>query len=304
MIIHVFGKPNVGKSTIALALKNKFAEVDLNSILIDGGDLRLTLNKVLGFSKSDRLENHTRVFDIANYLSQQDQIVILTAINPYQCYRDELYNRLVKPPLLVYLDCPLEELIQRDTKQLYVRALLPSNDLNFLPNFTGISDNFDEPTQYDLKLNTLELNIDQCVEKIVEKLFPKLIIAETPPKSMYVGRWQPFHRGHQWLIQQQLEKEKEILIGIRNMPVSPSNPLNAYQVAYCIKKIFPNDNVVVKIIPDIESFNYGRKVGYEINEYTPEDNIFSISGTNIRENISYNENIDVSLHEILNNWII
>lgn len=103
---------------------------------------------------------------------------------------------------------------------------------------------------------------------------------------MYVGRWQTWHEGHEWLIKQQLEKGKNCWIAIRDVEVGPGNPHTAHEVLMNISQtdFFKenSDNLHLSIIPDIESFNYGRDVGYEVIEHTPPEDISMISGTSIR----------------------
>ena len=100
---------------------------------------------------------------------------------------------------------------------------------------------------------------------------------------MFVGRWQPFHDGHKWLINQKLKQGKNVLICVRDMETDENNPWNANQVQQGIEYAYRNyDNVKVMIIPDIESINYGRDVGYKIIEHLPPDDIREISATKIR----------------------
>lgn len=104
--------------------------------------------------------------------------------------------------------------------------------------------------------------------------------------SLYVGRWQTWHEGHEWLIKQQLDKGKNCLIAIRDVEVDSNNPLTAHQVMMNISEtdFFKenSDKISLTIIPDIDSFNYGRDVGYEVIKHTPPDEIAKISGTSIR----------------------
>lgn len=105
--------------------------------------------------------------------------------------------------------------------------------------------------------------------------------------SMFIGRWQPWHSGHQWLIEQRLQQSKNVLICIRDLEPDEKNPFTAQEVENNIKKHlwrYLNDEVVkVIIIPDIESINFGRDVGYDIIEHIPPDDIREISATLIRQ---------------------
>ena len=108
--------------------------------------------------------------------------------------------------------------------------------------------------------------------------------------SMFIGRWQPWHKGHQWLIDQRLKEGKNVLICIRDMMPDENNPYTCEEVydnlkdrlSYYIQKGF----VKLMIIPDIESINYGRDVGYEIIEHKPPENIKKIKGRELRKEIT------------------
>lgn len=100
--------------------------------------------------------------------------------------------------------------------------------------------------------------------------------------AFFIGRWQPFHDGHKWLINQKLKNNIPVLIGIMDNKKDDRNPYSAREVEMMIKDVYQNENVVTIIIPPIESVNYGRNVGYEINEFKPPPEIKKISGTRIR----------------------
>lgn len=105
--------------------------------------------------------------------------------------------------------------------------------------------------------------------------------------SMFVGRWQPLHLGHQWLFNQSLEEEKNVLICIRDVKPDDKNPFTPEEVKLNIENhygdLITEERVKVIIIPDIESINYGRGVGYDIIEHTPPQEIHDISATKVRE---------------------
>ena len=102
--------------------------------------------------------------------------------------------------------------------------------------------------------------------------------------SLFIGKWQPWHDGHTWLIEERLKLAKNILIGIReieNPKYSPSD------IKLKVFRLFPTEVNIGTIdfieLPDIESINYGRDVGYDIIEHIPPEDIKEISGTKIRE---------------------
>jgi nicotinamide mononucleotide adenylyltransferase len=108
-------------------------------------------------------------------------------------------------------------------------------------------------------------------------------------RALFIGRWQPLHPGHQWLFNQKLEQGIPILIAVRDTPVNDSNPFATEDVIANLEKEYSEEveSGMVKVIsiPDIESVNYGRGVGYEINEFVPPSNIGKISATKIREKL-------------------
>tara|TARA_B110000263_G_C15003273_1_gene371561 strand:+ start:73 stop:411 length:339 start_codon:yes stop_codon:yes gene_type:complete len=108
-------------------------------------------------------------------------------------------------------------------------------------------------------------------------------------RALFIGRWQPLHPGHKWLFNQKLEQEIPILIAVRDTPLDKSNPFTTDNVVSNLEKEYSEEveSGMVKVIsiPDIESVNYGRGVGYEINEYAPPKDIGKISATEIRESL-------------------
>ena len=104
--------------------------------------------------------------------------------------------------------------------------------------------------------------------------------------SMFVGRWQPWHPGHRWLIDQRLNEGKNVLICIRDVESDKNNPFSPQEIQENITKelqeLIQNGRVKIIIIPDIESINYGRGVGYDIIEHVPPPKISEISATKLR----------------------
>jgi cytidyltransferase-like protein len=127
------------------------------------------------------------------------------------------------------------------------------------------------------------------MEKIHVLGDPKLKESKDKTYSMFIGRWQPWHSGHQWLIDQRLEQGKNVLICIRDINPDEKNPFTAQEVEDNITKHLENlideGKVKVMVIPNIESVNFGRGVGYDIIEQIPPENIREISATKIREQL-------------------
>jgi cytidyltransferase-like protein len=127
------------------------------------------------------------------------------------------------------------------------------------------------------------------MEKIHVEGDPKLKNNVGKQYSMFIGRWQPWHAGHRWLIDQRLEQGKNVLICIRNVQPDDKNPFTAQEVENNIKQklwqLVGEERVKVMVIPDIESVNFGRGVGYDIIEHIPPQEVSDISATKIREQL-------------------
>lgn len=111
--------------------------------------------------------------------------------------------------------------------------------------------------------------------------------------AMFIGRWQPWHQGHRWLIDQQLNEGKKVLIAIRDMKPNEKNPFTAAEVFKNISvelaDLIQEGLIKIMILPDIESINIGRDVGYHIIEHVPPMEVGEISATKIRQQMKGNE---------------
>ena len=105
--------------------------------------------------------------------------------------------------------------------------------------------------------------------------------------AMFIGRWQPLHDGHKAMFQKAMQQGKNILICVRDGEVNEKNPFTSEEVKKTIEDTYAllvNSGIVkVMVIPDIESVNFGRGVGYDIVEYVPPTEISDVSATKIRE---------------------
>ncbi|WP_291285558.1 adenylyl-sulfate kinase [Flavobacterium sp.] len=152
ILIQFTGLSGSGKTTLAENVRQLLVEKNYKVEIIDGDVYRKTICKDLGFSKEDRCENVRRLFNVGRNFVVSDTIVLMSVINPYENLRNELRNhQFVRT---VYLDCSINNLIKRDPKGLYKKALLPDSDRDKINNFTGISDVFEVPVNADLVLKT------------------------------------------------------------------------------------------------------------------------------------------------------
>jgi len=125
---------------------------------------------------------------------------------------------------------------------------------------------------------------------------------------MFIGRWQPMHDGHKWLISQKLDKGIPVLICVRDIPPDEKNPFTTEQTVEMIGDVYDGRDVEVLVISDIESVNWGRGVGYETNEHKPPPDVGFVSATSIRESIKtgtdkWKESVDEKIHDKVIHYI-
>tara|TARA_B100000945_G_C20272750_1_gene544767 strand:- start:188 stop:649 length:462 start_codon:yes stop_codon:yes gene_type:complete len=134
---------------------------------------------------------------------------------------------------------------------------------------------------------------------------------ESKKYAIFIGRFQPYHQGHISLIMQKINNGIPALIMVRDIDPDEKNPFTTEQTVKMIKKyhLAHGHDVKVIIIPDMESVNYGRGVGYEINEFTPPENIGWISATKIRNSINegnddWKQLVDVSIQDDVERYLL
>jgi bifunctional enzyme CysN/CysC len=158
------GLSGSGKSTIAKAVEAKLFADGRPVYRLDGDNLRLGLNRDLGFSKDDRRENIRRTAETAKLFNDAGVSVICSLISPMQIDRDRARDIIGRDNFLeVYLSAPLAECKKRDPHGLYQRALRGE-----IPEFTGVSAPYEAPESPDLELDTSETPLDDCVERLLQ----------------------------------------------------------------------------------------------------------------------------------------
>ncbi len=105
-------------------------------------------------------------------------------------------------------------------------------------------------------------------------------------RATFLGRWQPPHSGHDWLIRQALDKGEPVQILVRDIPPDDANPLTTEQTCILLGNAYAHDDVVIRIVEDVSAIHYGRGVGYGIIEHVPPDDVAAISATDIRRRIA------------------
>jgi len=158
------GLPSSGKSTLARLIEKRLTDNGFHTEVLDGDEIRLRLSKGLGYSKEDRDENIRRISYVASIITRCGAIAITCAISPYRNIREEARKEIGRF-IEVYVKCPVEECIKRDIKGLYKKALSGE-----IPNFTGISDPYEEPLKADIVVETNNETIEESSNKILSYL--------------------------------------------------------------------------------------------------------------------------------------
>jgi adenylyl-sulfate kinase len=162
--IWLTGMSGAGKSTISRQLAIELAKRGEAVEVLDGDIIRTHLSKGLSYSREDRDTNIARIAFVASLLVRHGAAVITAAISPYARARADARAR-IGTFLEVYVRCPLDELVRRDVKGLYAKALRGEID-----RFTGVSDEYEEPANPDVVVETDKETVERSVEKIINAL--------------------------------------------------------------------------------------------------------------------------------------
>ncbi len=168
-VVWLTGLSGAGKSTIAKAVEERLFEEEIQTMMLDGDNVRHGLSGDLGFSPADRKENIRRVGEVARLFFEQGNVTLCSFVSPYQEDRDQARGLLPEDVrdrfLEVHVDCPLEVCKERDTKGLYAKA-----ERGEIANFTGVSAPYEEPEDPDVVVRTDEDDVETCVDQILEVL--------------------------------------------------------------------------------------------------------------------------------------
>jgi bifunctional enzyme CysN/CysC len=165
------GLSGSGKSTIAKGLELELHRTGRHTMLLDGDNLRHGLNRNLGFTETDRVENIRRAGEVAKLMTEAGLVVICSFISPYRADRELVRSMFAEGEFLeVFVDTPLEECIRRDSKGLYAKALQGE-----IPNFTGISAPYERPQMPELRLpfdtTAGDTSVGAQVRRVLEAFF-------------------------------------------------------------------------------------------------------------------------------------
>jgi bifunctional enzyme CysN/CysC len=160
------GLSGAGKSTIANLVEKRLSAIGRHTFLLDGDNVRHGLNKDLGFTEADRIENIRRVGEVAKLMADAGLIVLTAFISPFRAEREMVRRMMAQGEFIeVFVDTPLAEAERRDVKGLYAKARAGE-----LPNFTGIDSPYEPPEAPELWIDTTALAAEAAAEKIVSAI--------------------------------------------------------------------------------------------------------------------------------------
>jgi bifunctional enzyme CysN/CysC len=162
------GLSGSGKSTIANAVEKRLSLMNRHTFLLDGDNVRHGLNKDLGFTEADRIENIRRVGEVARLMADAGLIVLTAFISPFRAERDMVRAMLPEGEFIeIFVDTPLEVAEARDVKGLYKKARSGA-----LKNFTGVDSPYEAPEHPEIRVNTVEMTVDEAADAIIRAILP------------------------------------------------------------------------------------------------------------------------------------
>ena len=172
-ILWFTGLSGAGKSTIANRLEQKLLAIGIHTMLLDGDNVRHGLNRDLGFTDADRVENIRRVGEVAKLMGDAGLIVICAFISPFRADRQMAREIAGSNTFLeVFVDTPIGECIRRDPKGLYAKA-----QAGAIPNFTGIDLAYEPPENPEIRLETIEADPDLLADRLIAELRRRAVLA-------------------------------------------------------------------------------------------------------------------------------
>jgi bifunctional enzyme CysN/CysC len=171
-VLWLTGLSGAGKSTIADIIEKKLLAAGHHTMLLDGDNVRHGLNRDLGFTDADRVENIRRVSEVAKLMTEAGLIVICSFISPFRAERG-MVRELTAPTAFfeVFVDTPLEECIRRDPKGLYAKA-----KAGRLEHFTGLDSPYEAPEAPEIRVTTIDVSPEVVAERVLDELRDRKII--------------------------------------------------------------------------------------------------------------------------------
>jgi hypothetical protein len=249
VIIQIIGLPGSGKTTLAKELASR-----INAIHLNADEVRSDLNKDLGFTKEDRLEQARRMGALSRLLANQNYNVVVDFVNPTEETR-EAFGRV-------------DKVIWRNRK--------PTRDY---PDTTAM---WELPLNVDLMFDDLIESEDAARLSVIDFQLHDW----REPTTLMLGRYQPWHEGHHALYKEAGNRTKQVLLGVRDTyKTSEKDPLNFNEVKSYIDKDPIMEKALVLKLPNITNIVYGRDVGYKIEQIDLGADIHAISATEKRREL-------------------
>ncbi len=248
MIIQIIGLPGSGKTELAKALKER-----INAVHLNADEVRAGLNNDLGFTHEDRVEQARRMGELARLISKQGFPVIVDFV----CPTEETRRAFGFANFIVWMNT-IEKSRFQDTNKM-----------------------FEAPSYYDLKFDNHLIEAYSKASKVIEDAE---IFDWSAPTTLQLGRYQPWHEGHQALKEEAHKRTDQVLVGIRNTyNTSEKDPMTYREVEYHIEKDNYTKHTLIMRLPNITNIVYGRDVGYKIEQVDLGAEIHSISATQKRK---------------------
>jgi len=245
MIIQIIGLPGSGKTTLAVELAGRINAVHLNADYV-----RSTVNSDLGFSPEDRVEHSRRMGEMARMLSGQGLDVVVDFICPTQTTRDAFGA----PDILIWMNTIAEGRFE-DTNKMW-----------------------ETPIVFDYKFETFDASAH-----VNNLIFTANLQDWKAPTTLMLGRYQPWHEGHEALKEKAHERTEQVLIGVRDTyGTSVKDPLTFEEVKRHIIQGTARPALVMKV-PNITNIVYGRDVGYKVEQVSLGADIEAVSATQKRK---------------------
>jgi cytidyltransferase-like protein len=248
--ILVRGLPGAGKTTLSKVLAPRLGAVHFNN-----DDIRENINKDLGFSVEDRLEQARRMGHLCRLVVQSGADSIADFVCPTEATRAAFGD----DSFIIWVD-RIDAGRFEDTNNLW-----------------------EPPSRFDVRV-TAEGAPEFWAEQIVRKLRP--VFSAQAPTALFIGRYQPFHEGHRALIEEGLRRVGQACIAVRDTAgTDPSNPLDFHDVRQRIERALAvyEGRFVVVPLPNITNVFYGRDVGYAVEQIVLDEGLQNISATQVRQ---------------------
>lgn len=247
MIIQIIGLPGSGKTALASELKER-----INAIHLNADEVRASVNSDLGFTAEDRIEQARRMGEMARLISKQGFTVIVDFI----CPTEETREAFGFANLVIWVD-RIKQGRFEDTNKMW-----------------------EDPKHFDLRIldgYTIKQEVDSVIQ--AGGLFDW-----SAPTTLQLGRYQPWHEGHQALKEEAHKRTAQVLVGVRNTyGTSEKDPLRYNEVRFHIEKDNFYKNTLIMRLPNITNIVYGRDVGYKIEQVTLDAKTEAVSATQKRK---------------------